>query len=33
KNLLVIVAFVALFVAEILGRNVFYGMHFTSGLY
>ncbi|MCG9702700.1 dimethyl sulfoxide reductase anchor subunit [Vibrio natriegens] len=33
KNLLIIVAFVALFVAEILGRNVFYGMHFTSGLY
>ncbi len=33
KNLLVIVAFVALFVAEVLGRNVFYGMHFTSGLY
>ncbi len=33
QNLLVIVAFVALFVAETLGRNVFYGMHFTSGLY
>ncbi len=26
-------AFIALTVAELLGRNVFYGMHFTSGLY
>lgn len=33
KNLFVVMAFVVLFVAEILGRNVFYGMHFTSGLY
>ncbi|GAL06286.1 anaerobic dimethyl sulfoxide reductase chain C [Photobacterium aphoticum] len=33
KNRLVVVAFIVLFVAELLGRNVFYGMHFTSGLY
>ncbi|WP_162063963.1 dimethyl sulfoxide reductase anchor subunit family protein [Vibrio taketomensis] len=33
KNLLIVVAFFALFIAQLLGRNVFYGMHFTVGLY
>ena len=33
KKRLVVAACITLFVAEILGRNVFYGMHFTSGLY
>lgn len=33
KKRLVIAACITLFIAEILGRNVFYGMHFTSGLY
>nr|WP_242011127.1 DmsC/YnfH family molybdoenzyme membrane anchor subunit [Vibrio furnissii] len=33
KRWVLIIGFVALFAAEIFGRNVFYGMHFTSGLY
>lgn len=32
KTLFLAVVFIVLFVAELFGRNVFYGMHFTAGL-
>lgn len=32
NTVIALIAFIALFAAEILGRGVFYGMHFTVGL-
>ncbi|WP_261837265.1 dimethyl sulfoxide reductase anchor subunit family protein [Vibrio ishigakensis] len=33
RSALLCITFVVLMVAELAGRNVFYGMHFTAGLY
>ncbi len=33
KKIVTLVALITLFVAEVYGRNVFYGMHFTAGLH